>query len=300
MSMTYGLTLVLMVFFIFAFAALVAYGVWYTTFVDRPLTYFEVLARRILSSAPERLVAERVDELVALWSQLHVLFREQTLFAEPGAAVELRYPCPLGVRVYVSVEPGLELVSHAVAPDGTCTTAFHNPAGTPILATVTVYSKGSELMADEAFRTYIVLKWVSENLRYRPDPHGSEILFTPADTIKRGGGDCEDLALVTAVMLRALDVNAGIAMVNTGTLGYVADHVAVAVKPTSSNFMTNLRVYFDVTTVPCGPIVIRGYVILDPTAAVSSIIPWCVSYTYSDVRSITTANEHIHLLKLPP
>lgn len=302
MVASYRFSLGLCILITFLTAVIAGYGMWTTIneLSNRPLTYIEVIAKGILSAPPERLVSKTISDLVDYWFKQYVYYHEEPRVVGPSAAMEFSYPCPLGVKVYVLVEPELELVFHKVSPNGTCTTVFYNPADAPVVVSMKAYSKGAELMVDEAFRTYIVLKWVSENLRYIPDPYKSDIMFTPAETIRRGGGDCEDLALATATMLRALGVDAGIAVVNTRRLGYVADHVAVAVKPSSDSFTTNLRVYFGTTSVHCNPVVVEGFVILDPSASASSTILWCVRYTRNCVRSIVTASEHIRLLKPPP
>ena len=48
-----------------------------------------------------------------------------------------------------------------------------------------------------------VANWVNKNLEYIPDPDRCELPLSPAETINRGGGDCEDLAGVAVSLLIA-------------------------------------------------------------------------------------------------
>jgi len=52
---------------------------------------------------------------------------------------------------------------------------------------------------DEARAIY---SWISNHVRYVPDPHGAEMLADPLTTIKNGG-DCDDQAILAAALLQA-------------------------------------------------------------------------------------------------
>lgn len=233
-------------------------------------------------------VAETASAILNASLAERVVYYDDSVVLEPGAIAEIRYRCPIGVAVHVHVEPDVE-VEHRVGDEGVCALLVRNNLTYTVAANIAAYSNGLELAGDPAFRTYVVFRWVSENLRYIEDPSGLDIVFKPSETLRRGGGDCEDLALATAALLRALNVSADIALVNTGYSAQIADHAAVAVKPPSTAFVHNLMVYFGAPAMKCHAVVVRGYVILDPVLAVSSAAPLCVQYR--DIRYIITDNR---------
>lgn len=49
-------------------------------------------------------------------------------------------------------------------------------------------------------------------LRYAPDLYGRDVWCSPAITVKRGGGDCDDLAILAASLLIAAGIDAGVAV----------------------------------------------------------------------------------------
>jgi len=53
---------------------------------------------------------------------------------------------------------------------------------------------------------YAIAKWVKENIKYIKDITGYETLQTPENTLKIGGGDCDDHAILVATLLNAIGV----------------------------------------------------------------------------------------------
>ncbi len=49
-----------------------------------------------------------------------------------------------------------------------------------------------------------IFDWVKANVPYQEDPDGKDVWYTPAETLQRGGGDCEDQAMLMAAMVREL------------------------------------------------------------------------------------------------
>ena len=52
-----------------------------------------------------------------------------------------------------------------------------------------------------------VAVWTALHTKYIPDGEGVEYVYTPAETLARGGGDCEDRALLEAVLLIAAGID---------------------------------------------------------------------------------------------
>lgn len=249
-------------------------------------TYIEEKAEKILSSVNPRVV-EAAGRIVEDASSVRLVFFDDELVVTPSATVEISYPCPVGVRIHLHLEPELK-ASHVVDEQGVCRLIVRNEWEDAVSVRVTAYSDGGELMRDDAYRTYAVFEWIRRHLRYIPDPSGFDVLFEPAETLARGGGDCEDLALTAASLLRALNVTAGVVLVNTGSLNAKANHVAVVVKQATRFFFNNLKLYYGVHAVACKPVVIDEYLVLDPVLSASSAIPWCTPYSVHDVVAVTT------------
>jgi len=53
---------------------------------------------------------------------------------------------------------------------------------------------------------YAIAKWVRENIKYIKDITGYETLQTPQNTLKIGGGDCDDHAILVATLLNAIGI----------------------------------------------------------------------------------------------
>ena len=51
---------------------------------------------------------------------------------------------------------------------------------------------------------YAIAKWIRDNIKYVKDIKGYETLQTPDNTLKIGGGDCDDHALLAATLLQAI------------------------------------------------------------------------------------------------
>ncbi len=49
-----------------------------------------------------------------------------------------------------------------------------------------------------------IFDWVKENIPYTEDPDGKDVWYSPNETLQRGGGDCEDQAMLVSAMVREL------------------------------------------------------------------------------------------------
>jgi transglutaminase-like putative cysteine protease len=49
--------------------------------------------------------------------------------------------------------------------------------------------------------------FVRDNIQYVSDPYAKEYIASPLETLKTGGGDCDDGALLLAAMLESIGVN---------------------------------------------------------------------------------------------
>lgn len=294
-SYPYGLSLLFLI--TITIAAVVA-GVY---FIHQrcshiPETSIEVFAKRVLSN-PDKVAYSVANEITANAPE-KLVFYDEVLPVNSDELIAVSFSCPIGVKLYVSFEPDTVYLSRfLVNSTGLCVIEFTIPDAEVVH--VTVYSYREDLLRDDAFRTYLVFTWANENLRYISDPNKTDIYFSPADVVRRGGGDCEDLAITIASILRAMGIDAGIALVRTGLIGWsIADHAAVVVKPSSKSFILNLRLYFDAIFVKCQPVVVDSYIVLDPVLRASSKTPWCLSYDNNSIYSIITANNRVVLQKI--
>ncbi|WP_457642643.1 transglutaminase-like domain-containing protein [Persephonella sp.] len=55
---------------------------------------------------------------------------------------------------------------------------------------------------------FAIAKWVRENIKYIKDITGYETLQTPDNTLKIGGGDCDDHAILVATLLQSIGIKA--------------------------------------------------------------------------------------------
>lgn len=67
--------------------------------------------------------------------------------------------------------------------------------------------------------------WIHDRVRYRRDPRDAELIQDPVTTIKNGG-DCDDMAILAAALLRAIGHDARVATVEWQGRGFPSHAVA--------------------------------------------------------------------------
>jgi len=60
--------------------------------------------------------------------------------------------------------------------------------------------------------------WVTENIEYIPDPGDEEQIQSPEETLKRGGGDCEDISILMTSLLTSAGIDTNPIFVENHTL----------------------------------------------------------------------------------
>lgn len=72
----------------------------------------------------------------------------------------------------------------------------------------------------------VALRAIHRFAQYRPDPPGPDVVFTPGETLTRGG-DCEDLSILLGAVLRAVGVPFRIVWLDRSETGYPQSHVTL-------------------------------------------------------------------------
>ncbi len=58
-----------------------------------------------------------------------------------------------------------------------------------------------------------IYDWIKENIRYVSDPRGIEYIAPPRETIIAGGGDCDDIAILSASLIEAIGGSSRIVLI---------------------------------------------------------------------------------------
>ena len=82
--------------------------------------------------------------------------------------------------------------------------------------------------ADDYFKIFAVRRWISKRFMYVSDPYGLEYVAPPNQTLKTLAGDCDDLAVLLAVLYRSVGLDAGVALIDTDDDGRV-DHTTAII-----------------------------------------------------------------------
>jgi predicted transglutaminase-like cysteine proteinase len=104
-----------------------------------------------------------------------------------------------------------------------------------------IAATGAQGQDDETARLAAVNQWVNRNIQYREDRdlYGKADYWAPSrETLRRGAGDCEDLAIVKLDMLGALGIERSrMRLVIARDLVRNADHAVLIVEGSSGAFV---------------------------------------------------------------
>jgi transglutaminase-like putative cysteine protease len=79
--------------------------------------------------------------------------------------------------------------------------------------------------ADDCFKIFTISRWILKGLTYVYDSYGLKYIAPLNQMLKTLMGDCDDLAVLLAVLYRSVGLDAGVALIDTDEDGK-ADHVA--------------------------------------------------------------------------
>jgi hypothetical protein len=81
---------------------------------------------------------------------------------------------------------------------------------------------------DDMWKIWQINNWVHFSVSYVSDPANSEYFATASETLMTRAGDCDDIATLTASMMEAVGLDAGLAYVDASNDGLL-DHLACIV-----------------------------------------------------------------------
>jgi len=68
---------------------------------------------------------------------------------------------------------------------------------------------------EDMYKIATIALWVADNINYVSDPRGLEYIQPPDETLKIGGGDCDDFAVLLASMYRSVGLDAAVGLIDT-------------------------------------------------------------------------------------
>jgi len=151
--------------------------------------------------------------------------------------------------------------------------------------TVRAYVPADLVLNDKMFKIIAVASWVSENIRYISDPYKLEYIASPIETLRVKAGDCDDFAVLLALMYRAVGIRSAVGLIDTRGMG--ANHATALValeRMELDEFKKALEKYsviFGYKTWGCVSYFSRDgiiWVIVDPPMSYNRQTPWCVEH----------------------
>jgi len=137
---------------------------------------------------------------------------------------------------------------------------------------------------DEYFEVFAIGHWVSTNLRYVNDPYGLEHIAPPNETLRVGAGDCDDFAVLLAVLYRSIGLNATVGLIDTDGDGKV-DHVTALVyfKASPSEVLNSISEWASVIGVEVERISYFDadggiLLVVDPLMSIDKDNPWSIHH----------------------
>lgn len=152
----------------------------------------------------------------------------------------------------------------------------------------------SYVIDDDYFKIFAIGHWVSNNIRYVKDPHGFEYIAPPTETLRVGAGDCDDFAVLLAVLYRSVGLNSSVGLIDTDGDGRI-DHATALVylSKSSSDVARGISKWASALGIRIKGIAYFNYgrgilLIVDPPMSGSYDSPWSVEHTpYRLVKVVT-------------
>jgi len=82
---------------------------------------------------------------------------------------------------------------------------------------------------DDMYKVAAIALWVADNINYVSDPSGFDYVQPPDETLRTGGGDCDDFAVLLASMYRSVGLEAAVGLIDTDG-DEEADHAATLIR----------------------------------------------------------------------
>ena len=142
----------------------------------------------------------------------------------------------------------------------------------------------SYIFNDDYFKVFAIGHWVSKNIKYVSDPYGLEHIAQPNETLKIRAGDCDDFAVLLAVLHRSIGLNATVGLIDTDGDGKV-DHVTALVyfKASPSEVLNSISEWASVIGVEVERISYFDadggiLLIVDPPMSIDKDNPWSIHH----------------------
>lgn len=136
-------------------------------------------------------------------------------WAVPYSSIKLN-PEPNGVPSLVDVQSrflnGIEIGNNTGITnikEAAAMLDIRNPAIKQVATSIVTQSCQSSKICHAKALYY----FVRDNIEYVSDPYAKEYIASPVETLKTGGGDCDDGALLLAAMIEAVGIDARIVVI---------------------------------------------------------------------------------------
>jgi len=138
---------------------------------------------------------------------------------------------------------------------------------------------------DEYFKVFAIGHWVSTNIRYVSDPFiENEYIAPPNETLRVGAGDCDDYAVLLAVLYRSVGFNAVVGLIDTDGNDRV-DHATALIYFTgnTTEILNGISKWASVIGIEIGGISYFNadggvYLIVDPPMSTYKYNPWVIHH----------------------
>jgi hypothetical protein len=139
---------------------------------------------------------------------------------------------------------------------------------------------------DEYFKVFAIGHWVSMNIMYISDPLiEGEYIAPPNETLRVGAGDCDDYAVLLAVLYRSVGLDAVVGLIDTDG-DNKADHVTALVYFTGNptEILNGISKWASVLGIEVEKISYFNadggvYLIVDPPMSTYKNNPWSIYHT---------------------
>ena len=92
-----------------------------------------------------------------------------------------------------------------------------------------------------------IFNWVKNNIRYVSDPLDREYIATPIETLETQAGDCDDMAVLTASMIKSIGGSARVGAVYSKNTGHAFCELYLGSSGTAQSILLDVHNYYSLS-----------------------------------------------------
>lgn len=94
------------------------------------------------------------------------------------------------------------------------------------------------------YQAFSIFDWIKTNIRYISDPSNRDYIAFPQETLQNLAGDCDDMAVLTTSMIKAIGGSARVVVVYNQNEGHAFSELFLGSKGSANIIVTDIRTHY--------------------------------------------------------